>query len=1085
MKNTYLVLFLLCHTLAQAQQINFTHKEWEDPTVVELGQEKPHATFMTYSNAEEAIADDPARSGWQKSLNGTWRFNYVDTPEERPTGAHQETYNDFNWRDIQVPGNWELQGFGIPIYTNFLLPFTPNPPFIDHSYAPVGTYRTRFEVPANWKSREVILSFGSINGCAYVWLNGKQVGLSKVAKTAAEFNVTPYLKKGSNLLCVQVHRWHDGSYLEDQDMWRVSGLEREVMLYARPKAGVRDFWVKCGLDDTYTNGTVNATVEMRNAGELGRYSVDLTIFDQNKRAIFTQTQKNTATATFTGTVKSPLKWSAEQPSLYHAVITVKDEKGNTVECVGTRVGFRRVEIKGANFLINGQRALVKGVNRHEHEKKSGSRALSLEGMIEDIKLMKQFNVNTCRSSHYPNDPRWLKLCDEYGLYVVDETNLESHGMGAEFQFFRDVKNQISMPWSLPTDQANNTGKGQIFGDHPAYNPMWKAAHHDRQRRCVERDKNHACVVAWSLGNECGNGPVYYEMYDWCKKRDDSRPVMSEQAGIARNTDIVTPMYPLVPDLEKHAKDPTHAPTSFSGPLVQTDNNPRPFIMCEYAHAMGNSVGNFKKYWDVIRASDNMQGGCIWDWADQGIRTQTTDGRSHYAYGGDLGAQDRFSDYNFVCNGLVDSERKPHPGLYEVKKVYQNILFSSEDWTRGRIKIKNEFNFTNLKEYDFRYEMLINGEPTREGTFSADVAPGQTGMVQLDLPVFKLAAGNEVVLNLYAHQRTATLALPAGHEVASEQFISSGNSFFTTENLDAGGVLSVVRNGDMLQFASGSVAGWFDTKGGRLMMYAKDGKNLLRQHDYDYALFPEPYFWRAPTDNDFGADFQNYARPWTAAHKTRQLKGVTVGEKTAAGQPISVRYRLPDVQADYTLDYLIQNDGAIRINAALAIDQNAPAPELPRMGMRFYLPSECTDLEWYGRGPWENYSDRNTAAHVGLWHDHTDNGWTRGYIRPQESGYKTDTRRLQLTDGTGYGLEVVGLQPLSFSAMPQLAEDFDEGTTKKNRHTSDIAKRRFVCLHVDLAQRGVGGDNSWGAQPHDEFRLLGKRYAYGFVLRFVK
>jgi beta-galactosidase len=1089
MKNTTLVLLLLAMYNAHAQ-VKFTFKEWEDPTVVELGKEPPHATFMTYSNPDEVIADDYSRSSWQKSLNGTWKFHYANTPDERAANAFETGYSDLHWKNIQVPGNWEWQGFGTPIYTNFLLPFTPNPPFINHHDAPVGTYRTSFSVPDNWAARDVILSFGSINGCAYIWLNGQAVGLSKVAKTAAEFNITPYLKKGSNHLCVQVYRWHDGSYLEDQDMWRVSGLERDVMLYARPKTGIADFWVKCGLDDKYTNGTVAATVDVRQTSELTRYTVDLAILDQNRVAVFSQSQKvsserpaKMAQVTFNGLVKSPLKWSAESPNLYTAVMTIKDEKGAVIECAGTKVGFRKVEIKGTKFLINGERALVKGVNRHEHEA-NGSRAVTVESMIADIKLMKQFNVNTCRSSHYPNDPRWLKLCDEYGLYVIDETNLESHGMGAEFQFFRDVKNQISMPWAPVKNQETNIGKGEIFGDHPAYNPMWKAAHHDRQRRCVERDKNHACVVAWSLGNECGNGPVFYEMYNWCKKRDDSRPVMSEQAGVQYNTDIITPMYPLVPDMEKCAKDPTqkHVPTSFSSPYPGQENpKPRPVILCEYAHAMGNSVGNFKKYWDVIRSSDNLQGGCIWDWVDQGVRTQTADGRTFYAYGGDFGAQDRYSDYNFVCNGLIAADRTPHPGLYEVKKVYQNILFEDENWSLGKIRVKNEFNFTNLKEFDFKYELLLNGEVSKTGTFLVDAAPGKTASVQLEIPVFRLVPGTEVALNVYAYQRVATAAIPAGHEIAKEQFIGDG-AFFNKESLDNGGTLTVNRAGDMLLFSSGDVSGMFDTKGGRLLMYAHKGTNILRQYDNDYAWFPEPYFWRAPTDNDFGADFQNYGRSWSVAHKTRQLKGVNVGTKTDKGQPITVTYFLPEVNANYVLEYTIQNDGSLKINATLDIAATSNAPEVPRMGMRFYLPADWTEVDWYGRGPWENYSDRKTAALIGKWSDHTDNGWTRNYIRPQESGYKTDTRQVSVRNAAGFGVEVTGLQPLSFSAMPQLTEDFDEGTIKHNHHTTDIAKRRFVCLHVDLGQRGVGGDNSWGAQPHDEFRLLGKKYSYGFVLR---
>ena len=1071
MYKSALIVLLFARLSTLSAQVSFTFREWEDPQIVELGKEPPHAGFLPYSTTEDVIADDEERSPWFKSLNGSWKFYYVNTPEERPASAHLDEFNDTRWKDIQVPGNWELQGFGIPIYTNFLLPFPPNPPFINHEYAPVGTYRTRFSVPANWSGKDVILSFGSINGCGYVWVNGQAVGLTKTAKTAAEFNISRYLRKGENKLCVQVFRWHDGSYLEDQDMWRLSGLERDVMLYARNPTGIADFWVKCGLDDRYTDGTVNATIDLRQTSQMTNYSVELNIFDKNKRVVFTRQEKlgsekpaPRAQVTFAGAVKNPEKWSAEFPNLYTAVITIRDEQGRVTECAGAKLGFRRIEIKGARFLVNGQRALVKGVNRHEHEKYTGSRALSTSGMIEDIRLMKQFNINTCRSSHYPDDPRWLKLCDAYGLYIIDEANIESHGLGAEFQYFRDVKTQIPYPWQPIENQEFNTGKDTPREKHPAYDPLWKAAHHDRLRRCIERDKNHACVVVWSLGNECGNGPVFYEMYDWAKKRDDSRPVLSEQAGTQRNTDIIAPMYPPASDLEQFPKD-------------------RPLIMCEYAHAMGNSVGNLAQYWDVIRASENLQGGCIWDWVDQGIEAKTADGRSYFGYGGDFGAQDFFSDYNFVCNGLVAADRTPHPGLYEVKKVYQNIQFQDESWTAGKIRVKNEFNFTNLRDFDFRYELLNNGAIVQQGNFTVDAAPGETKPIQLDIPQFKLASGTEILLQVFAQQRAGSAAIPAGHEVAREQF-AGNSSFFSKIDRDEGGTLAVVRNGNMLSFASGDISGMFDTGNGKLLMYARKGVNLLRMYDYEYSFFPEPYFWRAPTDNDFGADFQNYARPWASAHKTRKMKAVTVGQQTPAGLPITVTYRLPDVRSAYTLQFLIQNDGSLRIESTLELPSDSEVPELPRMGMRFQLPAACSQLEWYGRGPWENYADRKQAAHIGIWNDHTDYGWTRGYIRPQESGYKTDTRWIRLTDHTGFGVEVTGLQPICFSAMPQLSEDFDEGTIKKNRHTSDIVQRRFVCLQVDLAQRGVGGDNSWGAQPHDEYRLTGKKYTYAFVLRVV-
>ena len=546
--------------------------------------------------------------------------------------------------------------------------------------------------------------------------------------------------------------------------------------------------------------------------------------------------------------------------------------------------------------------------------------------------------------------------------------------------------------------------------------------------------------------------------------------MSEQAGEERNTDIVCPMYPWINNMMAYANDRTKT---------------RPYIMCEYAHAMGNSSGNFQQYWDIMRASSNMQGGCIWDWVDQGLRTKTADGRSYFAYGGDLGGQDKYTDYNFVCNGLVDADRNPHPGLYEVKKVYQNILFTAEDLSKSRIRIKNEFDFTNLNEYDFKYELLTNGERSMDGTFTVDCAPGESQVVSLFLPMFKLAAGTEVTLNVYAYQRNGANGIPAGHEVAHEQFMYAGDFFSLIP--DNGGTLKVEKTKGNLKFSSGDINGEFDLGQGKLVNYSFKGRNLSQQSYWqpgNHIFFPQPYFWRAPTDNDFGTGFQDYARVWSGAHVNMKMLSCTTGEQSKNGQSVTVKYRVPDVRADYVMEYLIHNDGSIKVTATLQLPTDSEAPELPRMGMRFSLPSTLTYLSWYGRGPWENYEDRKTASTLGMWHNQTDQEWTSTYIRPQENGYHTDTRRIVLTDEFGYGLQVDGLQPLGFSAMPYLTEDFDEGSVKRNRHTTDIHKRPFTVLHVDYRQRGVGGDNSWGAQPHNEYRLTDKKYSYSFVIRPV-
>ncbi len=1068
-----LALLVLCIHTTLSAQVAFTFKEWEDPSVIELNKEAPRATSIPYMHSDDVFTDDYSRSPWHKSLNGTWKFQYVEQPEQVIQNFWAYDHRDIDWKSIQVPGNWEMQGYGVPLYSNFIYQFPINPPFIDHSHNPVGMYRTRFQVPSNWNGREVILNFGSVSGAMYVWVNGKAVGFSKVSKTAAEFNITPYLQKGTNVLACQVLRWHDGSYMEDQDMWRMSGLERDVMLYARNQNSIQDFFVKTNLDDKFQQGVVSATVDVRSFKDAfnQNFGVTLEIFDKNKTSVFKQEKKinnergsKINSLAFEGIVKSPAQWSAEFPNLYTTVITLKDGKsGQVLDVVGSKVGFRRVEIKNGSLLVNGKRILAKGVNRHEHDPDKG-KYCSRDLMIKDIVIMKQFNLNTCRASHYPNDPLWYKLCDEYGLYVIDEANIESHGLGAEFQFFYDKS------------------------IHPSYDPKWYEAHRDRWRRLVERDKNHACIIIWSPGNECGDGPIFKEGYEWMKKRDNTRPIMSEQAGEGANTDIVAPMYPWIPDMEAYAANKKVVGgekwTLNSKPPMVDDPKTKPYIMCEYAHAMGNSTGNFQKYWDIMLGSKNMQGGCIWDWVDQGIRYTAPWGKgTGMVYGGDLGGHNRYTDYNFVCNGVVDADRNPHPGLWEVKKVYQNIVFKAEDLAAGKISITNYSSFTNLRDYDFSYELSTNGAPAERQPFAFECPPGETKTVQLTLPMFKLMPGTEINLNLYANQRQATLALPAGHEVAKEQFAYTGSYF--SRNFDNGGSLKIEKSADMLKFSSGDIAGAFNTKNGEWAAYTHKGNNVFWSFFYGGPkAFPDPYFWRAPTDNDFGNNFPNYASIWRSGHVNRKVKKVTAGEQSKAGIEIKVEYRLTDVQADYTLTYFIQNDGSVRVQAAIDLGTGSELPDMGRFGMRLLLPRSTDQLEYYGRGPWENYNDRNTGSSLGVYANDVANELTRGYIRPQENANHTDTRRIKLTNKQGYGIEIEGTQPLSFSALPYLTEDLDEGMVKRNRHVMDLVERPFVAVHVDLKQRGVGGDNSWGAQPHDQYRVTEKKMEYGYVIRAI-
>lgn len=1037
MKNVFWITLLFVN-VCSAQAVN----DWENPQLFEQNKERPHVGFMLYDKKQEVVADDYARSPYYKSLNGTWKFAYVDKHADREKEFYKTELNDFKWSNIPVPSNWEIKGFGIPIYTNIVYPHPKTPPAIG-DINPVGTYRKQFVIPENWNGREVLLHFGSISGCAFIYVNGQKVGMTKAAKSPAEFNITKHLKKGNNLLAVQAFRWHDGSYLEDQDFWRLSGIERDVFLYSLPKTSVWDFFIKSDLDNNYTNGLFSAAVDIRKFAGSTVKPATLTVEVQDKagKTVFTQQQSVNAndslqSLNFSGTVINPLKWSAEAPNLYHCIITLKDNAGKIINLTGTRIGFRKVEIKNAQLHVNGMPIYVKGVNRHEHDDVEGH-VPRREVMLKDIQLMKLFNINAVRTSHYPNDPLWYKLCDEYGLYLVDEANIETHGMGATFQAWFDTAH------------------------HPAYRPEWAPAHMDRIERMVERDKNHASVIIWSMGNECGNGKVFHDAYLWMKKRDVTRPVQFEQAGEDWNTDIVCPMYPGMNSMKKYAN--------------ATDKT-RPYIMCEYSHAMGNSNGNFRTYWDIINSAKHMQGGFIWDWVDQGIKTKDDNGKVFWAYGGDLGGFYWQHDENGVADGLLSSDRTPDPGLYEVKKVYQNIGFKAIDIARGQFTVKNMFDFTNLDQFDFKWELYRNGMKVNEGPFTVSLAPHQEKQIGLQIPLMKSAAGDEYFVNLFAFTKQATELVPAAHEIAREQFDQAGDFF--EQSWDATPTLQVTKEPNKIIFTSGSIKGEFDLRQGRFSSYSFNGKRGAVNQ------FPEPYFWRAPTDNDFGNNMQGSLGIWRTAHVNRIMKNVSVGELTPVGLPIKVQYELAGINVPYMIDYLIMPDGAVRITSSIDMT-GRDLPELPRFGMRMRLSPQYDSLRYYGRGPWENYIDRNESAFLGLYSDKVRNQYYDGYIRPQESGNKTDVRWLTLTNKTGAGLRIEGVQPIAFSAINHSTESLDPGLTKKQQHPTDLMPDSSVYLHIDLKQRGVGGDNSWGALPHEQYRLLDKKYSFSYVIRLIE
>ncbi|UOB17767.1 glycoside hydrolase family 2 TIM barrel-domain containing protein [Abyssalbus ytuae] len=1028
------ILGLVSCTLQKRNVAN----EWEDPEVFEENKISARSSFIFYENLQSATQNDPGKSGLYKSLNGNWNFKLVKKPSERPTDFFSTNLNTSDWKEIPVPSNWELQGYDIPIYTNIVYPFPKNPPYISEEYNPVGSYRKVFDIPESWKDKEVILHFGSISGYAQVYVNGKKAGMTKAAKTPAEFNITKYLNEGNNLLAVQVFRWHDGSYIEDQDFWRLSGIERDVYLQALPKTTIWDYFIQSSLSPDYTTGIFNLNVEIKRfeGNQIKNPSLKLKIADPQGKEIFSETKilsEKEKTFHFTGNVGNIKKWSDEQPYLYDYFISLMDSEGKEIGVVTGKTGFRKIEIKNAQLMVNGLPVTVKGVNLHEHHGIKGH-VPDKETMLSDIQLMKQNNINAIRMSHYPHDSYLYKLADKYGMYIVDEANIETHDMGAE--------------WQRNFDKTK----------HPAYLPEWAPAHMDRIQRMLELNKNHTSVILWSMGNECGNGPVFHEAYKWIKERDTTRYVVFEQAGENENTDIVAPMYPGIGSMKAYAEA----------------DKARPFIMCEYSHAMGNSNGNFKEYWDIINSSRHMQGGFIWDWVDQGLKAETEDGRMYWAYGGDLGGKDFQNDENFCANGLVTADRIPHPGLQEVKKVYQNIDFA---FRNNVIIVKNKFNFTDLSKFNFKWELMGNGELITNGNFNIKTLPYSTDRVNISLPEL---GNKEYYLNVYAYTIEADELIPASHEVAREQFSPGNKNYFvlkTEGNLKS--KLSHSIKDSILSFATGNIVGEIDLTTGKLTKYSDTGSD----NSNFFLQYPEPFFWRAPTDNDFGNQMPEKLKVWRKIHEKREIKEVVIDDKKNNGISVTFHHELGNIKVPYEISYFIKQTGEIRITSSLD-KTGKDLPEIPRFGMRMILPEKFENLSYYGRGPWENYSDRNTSSFIGIYTDKISNQYTWTYIRPQEAGYKTDVRWLELKDKKGKGIKIEGGQPVGFSAMDVSTESLDPGTSKAQKHPTDIKIENKIYLHLDLNQRGVGGDNSWGALPHNPYRLLDDKYSYSYTISLL-
>lgn len=1019
--------------------------EWENPEVFEINRVYPTATFYRFPNASSAMNG----SNWENSprylsLNGNWNFYYADSVQARPTDYYKEDFSVDGWDTISVPSNWELEGYGIPIYTNIEYVFPKNPPYIPHDMNPVGTYRRSFDLPTDWRDQEVLLHFAGVSGAMYVYLNGQFVGYNEGSKTPAEFDLTPHIRPGKNNLSVQVLRWSDASYLEDQDFWRLSGIERDVYLYTRPRASILDFRVGSDLIEDYRKGLFTLDLQLSNQTEASkRVTAGIELLWDRSPVYRTEKSltliKGPNTLTFENNLEQVFPWTAETPNLYTLMITLKDEEGEILEATSAQVGFRNIRIEDGQFLINGRAVTLKGVNLHDHSDISGH-VVDEELTLKDLRLMKRNNINAIRCSHYPKDPHFYRLCNELGFYVIDEANIETHGMGTTNQ-------------GLDEDT-------EAQAVHPAYRPEWKAMHLDRTLRMFERDKNQPCIVIWSLGNEAGNGENFFATYDWLKQRDSSRPVQYEGATSYANTDIQAPMYWTIEQMIDYVEE----------------GGKRPLIQCEYAHAMGNSVGNLQDYWDVINRYPSMQGGFIWDWVDQGLLTRDSQGREYWAYGGDLGGADIQNDGNFCMNGIVNPDRSPQPALYEVKKVYQYIQFEALEASQGIFRITNGYDFIGLDNAIFSWLLTEDGTEVARGELGTfPLKPGESK--EVELPLRGLFKGNsEYLVTLYARSIRESALLPSGHLLAYEQFTTREYPFPQRIQVYPGDPLQIVQDNRNLSVEGSKVLIQFDRKTGVMTLLDYGQGNLLLS-----GL--KANFWRATTDNDYGFDMPEKLGIWKKDTEEQRLGSLKARKISDGSVVVSATHRLPNSRSNWKVEYRIYPEGAIEVQTELDGVSRA-LPMLPRVGTNLILDDTYDRVEWYGRGPHENYADRKTSALLGRYKSRVRD-LLFPYNRPQENGYRTDIRWISFKDEFGQGIRFSAPYAFGFSAHHQYNSDFDGGPTKSQRHTIDILNRDLINVNIDLAQMGVGGDNSWGLTARPPYLLPAKDYRFRFFIEPLK
>ena len=1012
-----------------------SESRWQNVNINQQNREPRRANFFAFENLEKAQSFDKKKSANYLSMEGMWKFNFVKDHNKRPANFFALKYDDSQWKDFPVPGLFELNGYGDATYKNigyaWATQFDPNPPYISELNNYTGSYRRTFELPKDWKGKDVYFHVGSATSNLTLWVNGKYVGYSEDSKVAAEFNISKYLKPGKNLIAMQVMRWCDGSYFEDQDFWRFTGIAREVYLYARPKLHAADIRLNAALENNYQDGVLNYKVSLKG----GKTDVAITLCDKDGKQIAQATGAQ-------GVIKVPKvnAWTAETPYLYKAYITLKNKQG-AAEVIPQKVGFRNVEIKNAQLLVNGQPVLVKGADRHEMDP-DGGYVVSLERMIQDIKIMKQLNINAVRTSHYPCDPRWYDLCDEYGIYITAEANLESHGMGYEEKSLAKF-------------------------------PEYIVPHIERNEGNVKPLINHPSVIVWSLGNESGYGVNFEKAYDWVKACDKTRPAQYERGGYDSKTDIYCPMYIGYEESESYCKS----------------NGTKPYIQCEYAHAMGNSEGGFKEYWDLIRKYPKYQGGYIWDFVDQGLRDKSpVTGKEIFTYGGDYGRYPA-SDYNFNCNGIIAPNRRLNPHAYEIQYVLQNVWIKDFDAENGSFNVYNENFFKNIDDLSLTATLFANGVKLTTVAIpdTKGIAPQATKMVKseaLKSAIEKAEAEHateEITINFAFASDGSQPLVDKGQVMARQQIVLNGYEF---DKVDApantGSKIEVEETNSYVKVSAERMSVTIGKKTGMIDYLDVDGEPMLKFRE---SMTPE--FWRAPTDNDYGASLQKKMRVWK--NPQMNLKSFDKSESKDS-VVLTANFEMPEVKAELMLRYRINAAGEVTVTEKMTTDKEARVADLFRYGMQLQMPASFSKLEYYGRGPEENYIDRHSSSFIGKYEANVKDEYYP-YVRPQESGNHTDIRYFSIFNPTtGKGITFEGYAPMECSAIPYLVEDLDAGIEKEHawgQHSGDLVEKGLVQLHIQQRQFGLGCIDSWGASPMEKYRMHYQDRCFSFVIKAKK